>query len=326
MAGACHLAARAGRNGQVFGGGTVEDGRRRKYRRRQTGADSSQDVSDTDSDCTRTPPSPPQAPTLDRADPDPLITLVQPPAPLPHWWPSWLGHGTISTRSASSCYSLEALRECGASVASSTSPPALFEGKVIRNRGRGDCLFMALAHDLPDALEHGTLRTLLMSFLRAKCNAKVGQHSFTALIQFQFMQTVAEYATYMGARSIWGGLVEILLFSRRFRRQVQVYVKHGNSFAFVYSVGSRALPATRIVYDGSHYEALMPAEEFVSVRQGRRTGDDTPTPPVSPTYDELTPPTPTTPRTRRKDDGTPTPPATPPSPRVRAQTPRRSTL
>jgi len=64
----------------------------------------------------------------------------------------------------------------------------------------------------------------------------------------------------------------------------------------------------------------MPAEELVSVWQGRRTGDDTPTPPVSPTYGTLT-----TPRTRRTDDGTPTPPATPPSHRVRAQTPRRST-
>ena len=104
------------------------------------------------------------------------------------------------------------------------------------------------------------------------------------------MKPVAEYATYKGERSKWGGLVEILLFSHRFRRQVQVYVKHGNSFAFVYSVGSRALPATRIVYDGSHYEALMPAEEFVSVRRGRRTGVDTPTPPVSPTFDELPPP------------------------------------
>ena len=97
-------------------------------------------------------------------------------------------------------------------MASSTSPPALFEGKVIQNRGRGDCLFLALAHDLPDALEHGSLRTMLMSFIRANCNVKVGQHPFTALIQFQFMQTVAEYATYMDDRSKWGDLIDILLF------------------------------------------------------------------------------------------------------------------
>ena len=86
------------------------------------------------------------------------------------------------------------------------STPALLEGKVIQNRERGDCLFLALAHDLRDALKHGALRTMLMTFLLYGLivTSKWGCiHS--PLLQLQFMKAVAEYATYMGARSKWGG-------------------------------------------------------------------------------------------------------------------------
>ena len=199
---------------------------------------SSQGDSDIDGDCTRTLPSPPQEPAFDKGDSDPPVTLVQPPAPLPRWWPSWLGRGAPGTQGASNRFPLEVLQACGASVAST---PALLEGKVIQNRERGDCLFLVLAHDLRDALKHGALRTMLMTFLLYGLivTSKWGCiHS--PLLQLQFMKAVAEYATYMGARSKWGGLViEILLFSRRFRRQVQVHVKHGDSLALIYSAGSR---------------------------------------------------------------------------------------
>ena len=69
------------------------------------------------------------------------------------------------------------------------------------------------------------------------------------------MKSVVEYTTSMGACSKWCGLIEILLFSRSFRGQVQVYVKRGGSFALAYSVGSRASATTRIVFDGQRYEA-----------------------------------------------------------------------
>ena len=77
-------------------------------------------------------------------------------------------------------------------MASTASTQALFEGEVIQNRGRGDCLFLTLAHNLPDALEHRALVTTLMTFLRANFDVEVGLHLlFIAHIRHQFMISLA---------------------------------------------------------------------------------------------------------------------------------------
>ena len=103
-----------------------------------------------------------------------------------------MGFGASGAQGASSRFSLEEHQACGASVASTASTQALFEGEVIQNRGRGDCLFLTLAHNLPDALEHRALVTTLMTFLRANFDVEV-HLLFIAHIRHQFMKSLTTY-------------------------------------------------------------------------------------------------------------------------------------
>jgi hypothetical protein len=145
----------------------------------------------------------------------------------------------------------------GVKVASSATLPT----KGLRHRypGDGNCLFYCLAGS-SDPTTAQALRNQTADWIRthwdedlvpttdSKISECIGEEGFTA-------QT---YHSHMLNSKSWGGVAEIIAFSKLTGTQVEVFTTPDNdkSFHLQFTVGSNPSSITRLIFSGSHFDAL----------------------------------------------------------------------
>jgi hypothetical protein len=139
--------------------------------------------------------------------------------------------------------------------------------RVVRQPGDGSCLFHSLTYGARtakvggvEAADADAAREAVASFIEATPDAEIGGTPLSEWIGWESGGDVPSYCARMRGAGVWGGAIEIAVFSRLLGVSVHVYEREGaNAFKRIsaFDAPDASAPVVRVLYSGRcHYDAI----------------------------------------------------------------------
>lgn len=151
-----------------------------------------------------------------------------------------------------------------AAPAPSEAPVLLPPGcaRVVRQPGDGSCCFHSLAHSV--GADPGELRLAVADFIEAQADTEISGTPLRLWIEWDSGLSPTAYAQRMRTPGLWGGAIELAVFTRMQHVPVHVYEPDAavsGAFrrisTFAPDGGGSGCPAVHLLYRGRvHYDAL----------------------------------------------------------------------
>jgi len=143
--------------------------------------------------------------------------------------------------------------------------------------GDGSCLFHAVSTAADGEADAASLRALAASEVGRRQSEELNGASVAQWIEWETGLSPEEYARSMMGGKSWGGQVELALLSHALERPIHVYrQERPGLFTLDHSFdppsSSPSAEALRVIFDGSHYDALVRASASASSGGGGGKG------------------------------------------------------
>lgn len=136
------------------------------------------------------------------------------------------------------------------------SPSSLSQPSLQKVAGDGSCLFHSVAVSLGQGKTGSGLRSLAASEVSRLKSTEFNGASLEQWIEWETGLSASDYASRMSEGASWGGQVELAILAGALGRSIEVYRQENDAtFTREHSFGQG--DAVRLVYDGSHYDALV---------------------------------------------------------------------
>ena len=135
--------------------------------------------------------------------------------------------------------------------------------RIVRQPGDGTCLFHSLAYGLVGKSGR-RLRQDICEYIERHPRLSIAGEPLRKWVQWASGRDVWSYASHMRSRSAWGGGIELVVFVRKYKRNVHVYEKVRGGYKRIsrFNTKNAAEDGTttfHLLYSGrAHYDVLVP--------------------------------------------------------------------
>eukprot|EP00960_Hanusia_phi_P032242 749767-Hanusia_phi.AAC.6 len=177
------------------------------------------------------------------------------------------GSKTISLSSSSSV-----------SQASDASVLPAGDWKLVKSVGDGSCFFHSVSSCMQGKYGPTELRRAACELVEVKAEEEINGATVAQWIEWETGMTPEAYKEMMARDGAWGGAIELHLLADFLSSKIKVYQRSANGDYILQHVfggaSSSSSSSFHLLYDGSHYDALVPARMQSAGGEGASTSKE----------------------------------------------------